>query len=98
LQVGNVPALMLDLQTGRCDAVVYDAPTLGTLKMRAPSRYGPFAGVIRTGEQYGIALPSGSPLLRRVDRALAGLVADGTVERLQREWLAAHLDALPVLR
>jgi ABC-type amino acid transport substrate-binding protein len=98
LQVGNVPALMLDLQTGRCDAVVYDAPTLGTLKMRAPSRYGPFVGAIRTGEQYGVALPAGSPLLRRVDRALAGLVADGTVERLQRKWLAAHLDALPVLR
>jgi ABC-type amino acid transport substrate-binding protein len=33
-----------------------------------------------------------------VDRALAGLLADGTIERLQREWLAAHLDALPVLR
>jgi polar amino acid transport system substrate-binding protein len=98
LQVGNVPALLLDLQTGRCDVVVYDAPTLGTLKSRAPARYGPFVGVIRTGERYGVALPSGSPLLKRVDRALGGLVTDGTVERLQREWLTAHLEDLPVLR
>jgi ABC-type amino acid transport substrate-binding protein len=34
-QIGNVPTLMLNLQTGRCQAVVYDAPTLGT-----PSRRG----------------------------------------------------------
>jgi ABC-type amino acid transport substrate-binding protein len=27
LAVGNIPTLMLNLQTGRCDVVVYDAPT-----------------------------------------------------------------------
>jgi polar amino acid transport system substrate-binding protein len=98
LFVGNVPLLMLDLQTGRCDAVVYDAPSLGTLKSRAPQRFGPFAGVIETGEQYGIALPQGSALRARVNRALRALAADGTLERLQRKWVTAHLDELPVLR
>lgn len=96
--IGNVPTLMLDLQTGRCQAVVYDAPTLGTLKARAPERYGPFAGVIRTGEQYGVALPKGSPALSSVDAALGALIADGTVQRLQKKWLTADLSALPVLR
>ncbi len=67
LLVGNVPTLMLDLQTGKCQAVVYDAPALGTLKARAPLRYGPFVGVIETGEEYGIALPKGSPLLGPVN-------------------------------
>lgn len=98
LLVGNVPTLMLDLQTGRCDAVVYDAPALGTLKARAPERYGPFVGVLKTNEKYGIAVPRGSGLRSRVDRALASLVADGSVERLQRGWLTAHVDGLPVLR
>ena len=67
---------MLNLQTGRCDVVVYDAPTLGTLKARAPDRYGPFVGVIRTGEEYGISLPKGSPLLGPVNEALTSLLSD----------------------
>jgi polar amino acid transport system substrate-binding protein len=96
--VGSVALLMLDLQTGRCDAVVYDAPALGTLKARAPLRFGPFAGVIRTGEQYAIALPRGSRLTPGVNAALRTLIADGTVAGLQRKWLTAGLDALPVLR
>ena len=96
--VGNVPTLMLDLQTGRCQAVVYDAPTLGTLKSRTPERYGPFVGVIQTGEQYGVALPKGSPLLGDVDAALGALIANGTVQRLQKKWLTADLSTLPVLR
>jgi polar amino acid transport system substrate-binding protein len=98
LLVGNVPTLMLDLQTGRCQAVVYDAPALGTLRARAPLRYGPFVGVIQTRENYGIALPKGSPLLGPVNRALGTLIADGTVERLQRKWITVHLEDLPVLR
>jgi polar amino acid transport system substrate-binding protein len=96
--IGNVPTLMLNLQTGSCQAVVYDTPSLGTLKARAPDRYGPFVGVIATGEQYGIALPKGSPLLGAVNKALGSLTADGTVQRLQKKWLSTNLSALPVLR
>jgi polar amino acid transport system substrate-binding protein len=98
LLVGNVPTLMLDLQTGKCQAVVYDAPVLGTLKARAPLRYGPFVGVIETGEEYGVALPKGSPLLGPVNRALGALIDDGTIARLQRKWITVHLEDLPVLR
>jgi polar amino acid transport system substrate-binding protein len=87
LAVGNVPTLMLDLQTGRCDVVVYDAPALGTLKARAPARYGPFVGVIKTGEQYGIAVPKASPLLAHVNKALRSLLDDGSVDALARQWL-----------
>ena len=93
----NVPTLMLNLQTGRCQAVVYDAPTLGTLKARTPDRYGPFIGVIKTGEQYGVALPKGSQALSAVDAALGELIADGTVQRLQRKWLTTNLSTLPTL-
>lgn len=85
--IGNVPTLMLNLQTGRCDVVVYDAPALGTLKARAPDRYGPFVGVIRTGEQYGIAIPKGTGLVGPVNAALRSLLDDGSVEALARQWL-----------
>jgi ABC-type amino acid transport substrate-binding protein len=53
--------------------------------------------VIKTGEQYGVALPKGSQLLPTVDAALGTLIADGTVQRLQRKWLTTNLSALPVL-
>jgi polar amino acid transport system substrate-binding protein len=95
---GNVPSLMLDLQTGRCDAVVYDAPALGTLKARAPARCGPFAGIIETREQYGIAFPRGSALAGPVNRALSALMMDGTLAKLEKKWLTVSLNALPVLR
>jgi polar amino acid transport system substrate-binding protein len=95
--IGNVGNLMLSLQTGRCQAVVYDAPSLGTLKARIPTRYGPFAGVIRTGESYGIALPKGSPLLGAVNAALRTLIGRGLIQQLEKRWLSANLQKLPVL-
>ena len=98
LTIGNVPTLMLNLQTGRCDVVVYDAPALGTLKARAPDRYGPFVGVIKTGEQYGIAMPKGSALLNPVNKALTSLLDDGSVDALARQWLTFDPAKARVLR
>ena len=96
--IGNVPTLLLDLQTGVCDAVVYDSPVLATLKARAPLRYGTLLGVIPTGEQYGIALPKGSTLRPEVNKALTSMIQDGTIARLQRKWLDGDTSKLVVLR
>jgi hypothetical protein len=60
-------------------------------------RYGPLAGVLRTGDRYGIVLQKGSPLTARVDAAVRALVDNGTVSRLQRRWLSADLGRLRVL-
>jgi ABC-type amino acid transport substrate-binding protein len=93
----DVPTLMLDLQSGTCQAVVYDAPTLGALKALAPTYYGTFVGLIPTGEHYGIAMPKGSPLVAGVDSALATLISDGTERALEKKWLGADLAKVPVL-
>ena len=98
LLYGNVTLLMQAVQTGRCAAAVYDAPSLATLKAQAPARYGTLAGVIPTAESYGVALPRGSALTAAVDAAVSALVADGTIDRLERTWLATSLASLPVLR
>jgi polar amino acid transport system substrate-binding protein len=87
-----------DLQSGQCDAAVYDAPILAAEAAATPERYGPLAGVIRTGERYGIVLPEGSALTPFVNRGLGGLLANGTVSALSRRWLTADLARLPVLR
>jgi polar amino acid transport system substrate-binding protein len=97
LYAGNVTLLLQAVQSGRCAAAIYDAPSLATLKAQAPARYGPLAGVIATGERYGVALPKGSPLTSAVSVAIGELIADGTVARLQRQWLATSLSKLRVL-
>ncbi|HTT91656.1 MAG TPA: ABC transporter substrate-binding protein [Acidimicrobiales bacterium] len=97
MEPDNVPTLMQDLQSGTCQAVVYDAPSLGALKALAPTYYGTFVGLIPTGEHYGVALPKGSPLLPRVDAALKALLADGTVQRLEKQWLSTDLAKVPLL-
>jgi ABC-type amino acid transport substrate-binding protein len=51
-----------------------------------------------TGPASGTALPRSSALLGPVDKALAALIADGTVERLQRKWIKVHLDDAKELR
>jgi polar amino acid transport system substrate-binding protein len=93
----RVSFLMQSLQSGLCESVVYDAPSLATLRARVPSRYGGFAGVLRTRESYAIALPKGSALTPQVNTALAALKADGTLRRLEKQWLAVNLSGLRVL-
>lgn len=96
-QLPDVTSLWQGLQTGRCDAAVYDAPTLAVLRAKVPLRFGPLAGVIRTKERYGVVLADGSPLTPEVNRALTALLRDGTVERLARQWLAVDVSRLRVL-
>ncbi len=86
------------LISGRCQAVVYDAPGLASLRAQVPTRYGPFAGVIRTGESYGAVFSKGNRLRGPVNRAIAALRKDGTLKRLGTTWLAPGLATLPVLK
>ena len=53
---------------------------------------------MKTGEQYGIAIPRGGTLVAPVNKALASLLADGTVDRLARKWLTVDPTDLRVLR
>ncbi len=94
----SVVTLTRALRVGNCEALVYDAPSLAYLRSQVPSRYGPFAGVIRTGESYGAVFPKGSRLRGPVNRAIAALRRDGTLAGLQRTWLSADLTKVPVLR
>ncbi len=94
----SVELLLEAVRTGRCDAAVLDAPILAAARAAAPYRYGMLAGVIETDEQYGVVLPKGSLLTPRVSTAVRALVANGTIARLQRRWLATDLSKLPVLR
>ena len=96
---GNTTLLLNALQAGRrCDAVVFDAAILATLRAQVPLRYGPLAGTIDTGENYGVVLPKDSPLQPAIDQALNGLITNGVIDAISRRWLSTDLTKLPTLR
>lgn len=94
----NPSDLSYALFTKRCDAIVFDAPSLAVLRRQAPDRYGPLVGRIATKEKYAIALEKGSPLRPQVNAALKSLVKNRTLARLRGRWLGVDTATLPVLR
>ena len=72
-------------EAGELDAVVFDGPVLAWYVDRAEGRARLVDRTFRR-DSYGIALPQGSPLRERIDRALLRLEEDGTYDALAREW------------
>jgi len=86
------------VQSGRCDAAVYDAPILGGQKATDPTAYGPIVGQIKTGEQYGAVFEKGSKLLPLVNTVLKGWKTDGTISKLAKKYLTTDVSKLPVFK
>jgi polar amino acid transport system substrate-binding protein len=86
------------VQSGRCDASVYDAPILGGQRATKPSAYGPIVGQIKTGEKYGIVFEKGSKLLPQVNKILAGWQEDGTISKLAKKYLTTDVSKLPIFK
>jgi polar amino acid transport system substrate-binding protein len=84
------------LEIRRCDAVILDVPIVYSQKQKKPGAYGPVAGQIVTNENYGAVMQKGSPLKASVDRAIKALKADGTIDKLQKRWLA--FTHVPILK
>ncbi len=89
-----------DLKAGTIDGVVVDLPSAFYITaVQLPK--GVIVGQLpRTGgeqEYFAMAFEKGSPLVECVDLALRALKEDGTLERIEQEWLADKADA-PVLQ
>jgi polar amino acid transport system substrate-binding protein len=84
------------LEVKQCDAVILDVPIVYSQKRKKPGAYGPVAGQIATNESYGAVMEKGSPLKASVDGAIKALKADGTIDKLQKKWLA--FTRVPVLK
>jgi polar amino acid transport system substrate-binding protein len=90
---------VLALKSGQIDAIVTDLPTAfymassqvddGTVSAQFPAD--------GKGDQFGFVLPKGSELTSKVDKALAALRKDGTLEDIQTKWLSSETGA-PVLK
>jgi polar amino acid transport system substrate-binding protein len=87
------------LTNGQIDALVLDLPT--AFQVQSELTDGDIVGQLPSGtakpEQFGIVLDKGSPLTACVSGAVDGLRSDGTLAKLQQQWLAEAGDA-PVLK
>jgi polar amino acid transport system substrate-binding protein len=86
------------VQINRCQALILDVPLVSLQKKQKPGNYGPVAGQVVTHEQYGAVLQKGSKLLPIVDTTMKGLVANGTVGKLQKKWFNIDFSTVPVLK
>ncbi|MFF9084818.1 ABC transporter substrate-binding protein [Streptomyces sp. NPDC014991] len=88
------------LRNGQVDAVVTDLPTafyITAAEVTEAKIVGQFENQGGTPEQFGLVLDKGSALTPCVTRAVDALREDGTLARIEKQWLSDAVDA-PVLK
>jgi polar amino acid transport system substrate-binding protein len=88
------------LQNGQVDAIVVDLPTafyITAAEVTDGTIVGQFENQGGTPEQFGLVLDKGSALTSCVTAAVDALRKDGTLAKLEQEWLSDAVDA-PVLK
>ena len=86
------------LKNEQVDGLVVDLPTafyVTAVQVPNSKILGQFEST--TGEHFGMVFEKGNPLVGCVNQALAGLKADGTLQRIQDQWLSKVV-AAPVLK
>jgi polar amino acid transport system substrate-binding protein len=79
------------LQTKQIAAFVTDTPTAQYITSSQIPGSVMVAQFPSTGEHYGLLFGKGDPLVSCVNKALATLKANGTLQRLQKQYLQAYL-------
>lgn len=74
------------LDSGRVDAIVFDAPILQHHIKLTHSTNEILVGGILTRENYAIALPIGSALRKNINETLLDITADGTYDELYSKY------------
>ncbi|MEV6837289.1 ABC transporter substrate-binding protein [Streptomyces sp. NPDC051133] len=88
------------LKNGQVDAIVVDLPTafyITAAEVTDAKIVGQFENQGGTPEQFGLVLDKGSALTSCVSGAVDALRKDGTLAKLEKQWLSEAVDA-PVLK
>lgn len=88
------------LKNGQVDAIVVDLPTafyITAAEITNAEIVGQFENQGGTPEQFGLVLDKGSALTPCVTQAVDALRGDGTLARIETQWLSDAVDA-PVLK
>jgi len=87
------------LKAHQIDGIVVDLPTafyITAVQIPEATIVGQFP-TVGTPEHFGLVLAKGNSLTACVNKALASLKADGTLAKIQQEWLSSKANA-PVLK
>ncbi|WP_299664400.1 transporter substrate-binding domain-containing protein [uncultured Ruegeria sp.] len=87
---GDLQEMLTAFTNKDLDAVVFDAPILSYYASHEGRRIATMTGGIFLRENYGIAFPTGSPLVEDVNQALLSLREDGTYDEIYRKWFGAR--------
>ncbi|MFE2431168.1 ABC transporter substrate-binding protein [Streptomyces sp. NPDC059373] len=88
------------LKNGQVDAIVTDLPTafyITAAEVTDGKIVGQFSTTQGRQEQFGLVLDKGSSLTSCVSKAVTALRGDGTLGKLEKQWLSDAVDA-PVLK
>jgi len=81
--------LLAEFESGKIEAVVFDAPVLAYYTRRVGEGKADMVGPVFLRENYGMVFPTGSPLVEEVNQALLALREDGTYDSIYRKWFGA---------
>jgi len=84
--------IFADLEAGRLDAVVFDAPILAYYSSTTVDPSTQLLPRIYRRENYGIALPNNSGLAEIIDQQLLQMREDGSYDELVFEWFGTSSD------
>ncbi|KIC40694.1 glutamine ABC transporter substrate-binding protein [Ruegeria sp. ANG-R] len=87
---GDLQEMLTAFTDKELDAVVFDAPILSYYASHEGRRLATMTGGIFLRENYGIAFPTGSPLVEDVNQALLSLREDGTYDEIYRKWFGSR--------
>ena len=82
----DLAAAIAGVAAGKADAVVYDAPVLAHEIKENPRSPVRLVGPVFEHQDYGIALPPGSPHRKAINQALLTLGENGTLAELNVRW------------
>lgn len=85
-EYSDVGLLFNAFETEEIDAVVFDAPILAYYVNAQTNNRARLVGQVFLAENYGIALPSGSPLSEQINQSLLELRENGTYDRVYKKW------------
>jgi len=90
----TIPEAFTALENGQIQAVINDFP-VSAYEAKTGGDSLEVVQTIPTGEQYGIAFPTGSDLVGPVNKALEDIKKDGTYARIYEKWLGQKPKEIP---
>jgi polar amino acid transport system substrate-binding protein len=86
----SLDPMLADFESGKIEAVVFDAPVLAYYATHQGVDTASMAGPVFRRENYGVIFPTGSPLVEDVNLALLSLRENGAYDELYRKWFGSR--------